>query len=145
MTTTTIYNHPDGHQIVVGDGLLTACTGDGVALSMPIGPDGMEALGRELIERASGEKHDAAERAGGALGNALMDDLIVLLTQECDQAAGISAIQESLGTLITLEPFERAAGGFAVALVNVLQIGLMHLPDYSRTAGDVLTKKGERA
>ena len=43
MSTTTIYTHPDGHEIAVGHGLLTTCTSDGFALSMPIGPDGLRA------------------------------------------------------------------------------------------------------
>lgn len=30
---TTIYTHPDGHEIAVGHGLLTACTSEGTAVS----------------------------------------------------------------------------------------------------------------
>lgn len=41
---TTIYSHPVG-EIAVGDGLLTACTSEGTAVSLPIGPDEMAALG----------------------------------------------------------------------------------------------------
>ena len=67
MSTTTIYAHPDGHEITVGYGLLTACTSDGFALSMPIGPDGLAALGAALIERSIAQKHgEVSERAGAA-------------------------------------------------------------------------------
>lgn len=63
--TTTIYAHPDGHEIAVGHGLLTACTSEGTALSLPIGPDGLAELGAALIERSIAEKHgEMSERPG---------------------------------------------------------------------------------
>ena len=52
MSTTTIYTHPDGHEITVGDGLLTACTSDGFALSMPIGPAGLRDVAAKLLALA---------------------------------------------------------------------------------------------
>lgn len=51
--TTTFYVHPDGHQIAVGHGLLTASTSEGTAVSLPIGPDGLAALGAALLEHAT--------------------------------------------------------------------------------------------
>ena len=47
-----VYQHPDGHEITVGDGLLTACTSDGFALSMPIGPDGLRDVAAKLLALA---------------------------------------------------------------------------------------------
>lgn len=49
MSTATIYAHPDGHEITVGYGLLTACTSDGTAVSLPIGPDGLRDLAAKLL------------------------------------------------------------------------------------------------
>ena len=42
--TTTVYQHPDGHELTYGDHELTACTPDGIALSMPIGVLGLAAV-----------------------------------------------------------------------------------------------------
>ena len=52
MSTATIYAHPDGHEITVGNGLLTACTSDGTAVSLPIGPDGLRDLAAKLLALA---------------------------------------------------------------------------------------------
>ena len=52
MSTATIYAHPDGHEITVGYGLLTACTSDGTAVSLPIGPDGLRDLAAKLLALA---------------------------------------------------------------------------------------------
>jgi hypothetical protein len=52
MSTATIYAHPDGHGITVGYGLLTACTSDGTAVSLPIGPDGLRDLAAKLLALA---------------------------------------------------------------------------------------------
>ena len=53
MSTATIYAHPDGHEITVGYGLLTACTSDGTAVSLPIGPDGLRDLAAKLLALAA--------------------------------------------------------------------------------------------
>ena len=50
MSTTTIYTHPDGHEITVGYGLLTACTSEGTAVSLPIGPDGLRDVAGPVSE-----------------------------------------------------------------------------------------------
>ena len=44
-----VYQHPDGHEITVGDGLLTACTSEGTAVSLPIGPDGLRDVAAKLL------------------------------------------------------------------------------------------------
>ena len=41
MSTTTIYSHPDGHEIGMGHGLLTAVTSEGTAVSIPVGHVGL--------------------------------------------------------------------------------------------------------
>ena len=52
MSIATIYAHPDGHEITVGYGLLTTCTSDGTAVSLPIGPDGLRDLAAKLLALA---------------------------------------------------------------------------------------------
>ncbi len=53
MSTAIIYAHPDGHEITVGYGLLTACTSDGTAISLPIGPDGLRDVAAKLLALAA--------------------------------------------------------------------------------------------
>ena len=47
-----VYQHPDGHEITVGAGLLTACTSEGTAVSLPIGPDGLRDVAAKLLAAA---------------------------------------------------------------------------------------------
>lgn len=129
MSTTTIYSHPDGHEIAVGHGLLTACTSEGTALSLPIGPDGLAALGAALIERSIAQKHGkVSERAGAAMGCDLLAELLALHGHP--QAKALQAVHDKLHALSKLEHFDSAAGGFAAAIVNVLEVGIAHLPQY---------------
>ena len=67
---------------------------------------------------------DCAEQAGAAIGLDLLDALMAADTQ------GLRArlIQTATLNLAKLQHPDRAAGGFAVALVNVLEIGLKNLP-----------------
>ena len=129
MSTTTIYSHPDGHEIAVGRGLLTACTSEGAALSLPIGPDGLAALGAALIERSIAEKQgEVSERAGAAMGCDLLAELLALHGHP--QAKALQAVRNKLHALCKLEHFDSAAGGFAAAIVNVLEVGIAHLPQH---------------
>ena len=52
MSTAIIYAHPDGHEITVGAGLLTACTSEGTAVSLPIGPAGLRDVAAKLLALA---------------------------------------------------------------------------------------------
>ena len=126
MTGAPIYSHPDGHQITVGQGLITACTAEGIALSMPIGPDGLAALGAALLEYATTEAQNEAERAGAALGSDLAQALFALRGRP--QAETFRAVNESLRALVKLEHPDSAAGGFAAAIVNLLELGIANLP-----------------
>ena len=47
-----VYQHPDGHEITVGAGLLTACTSEGTAVSLPIGPAGLRHVAAKLLAAA---------------------------------------------------------------------------------------------
>ena len=123
---TPIYVHPDGHQIIVGQGLITACTAEGIALSMPIGPDGLAALGAALLEHATTAAQDESERAGAALGTDLVKALFALCGRPEYEA--FRAVNDALRALVKLEHGDSAAGGFAVAIVNLLELGTANLP-----------------
>ena len=126
MRHTPIYAHPDGHQITVGQGLITACTAEGIALSMPIGPDGLAALGAALLEHATTTAQEESERAGAALGTDLSRELFALRGRP--QAETFRAVREALCALVKLEHGDSAAGGFAGAIVNLLELGTANLP-----------------
>ena len=124
--TTPIYAHPDGHQIIVGQGLITACTAEGIALSMPIGPDGLAALGAALLEHATTVAQEESERAGAALGTDLVKALFALCGRPEYEA--FRAVNDALCALVKLEHGDSAAGGFAGAIVNLLELGTANLP-----------------
>ena len=121
-----VYAHPDGAEIVVGNGLLTACAAEGIAISMPIGPDGLAALGAALLEHATTAAQDESERAGAALGTDLSRELFALRGRP--QAETFRAVREALCALVKLEHGDSAAGGFAGAIVNLLELGTANLP-----------------
>ena len=125
-----VYQHPDGHEITVGDGLLTAYTSEGTAVSLPIGPDGLAALGAALIERAEAARNPELqyERAGYVLGCDLLDELVALFGHP--QAKALRAVHTKLNALSKLENFASAAGGFAAAIVNTLEVGVFPLPPF---------------
>lgn len=126
MSTATIYTHPDGHEIAVGDGLLTACTSEGAAVSLPIGPDGLRDVAATLLALAEADEANTAERAGAALGGDLLAELLALRGRS--QADALRHVHNKLQALSKLEHVDRAAGGFAVALAPVLVLGIANLP-----------------
>ena len=132
---TPIYVHPDGHQIIVGQGLLTACTAEGIALSMPIGPDGLTALGAALLELGTTEAQNEAERAGAALGSDLVQALFEI-RRHSNQEVAFYAVHEALRAMVKLEHPDSAAGGFAAAIVNVLELGIANLPKFDGEAAE---------
>ena len=121
-----VYAHPDGAEIVVGNGLLTACAAEGIAISMPIGPDGLAALGAALLEHATTAAQDESERAGAALGTDLVRELFALRGRP--QAEAFHAVHDKLHALSKLEHADSAAGGFAGVIVNVMELGIANLP-----------------
>ncbi|WP_132750522.1 hypothetical protein [Simplicispira metamorpha] len=131
---TPIYVHPEGHEITVGQGLITACTAEGIALSMPIGPDGLAALGAALLEHATTAAQEESERAGAALGTDLSSELFALRGRP--QAETFRAVNEALRALVKLEHPDSAAGGFAAAIVNVLELGIANLPKFDGEAAE---------
>lgn len=128
MSTTTIYSHPDGHQITVGHGLITTVTDEGTAVSLPIGPDGLAALGAALLEHATTAEQDESESAGAVLGSDLVQELFELMGRP--QAEAFRAVHDKLHALSKLEHADSAAGGFASVIVNVLELGIANLPKF---------------
>ena len=120
-----VYQHPDGHEITVGAGLLTACTSEGTAVSLPIGPDGLRDVAAKLLALADA---DTTERAGAELGHALLAELLALRGHP--QSEAFRAVRDKLTELHKLEHFDSAAGGFAAAIVNVREVGSANLPKF---------------
>ena len=129
MSAVTIYADSQGREIAVGNGLLTVGTRTGTALSIPLDADGLDALGAALIERADKARHGhVSERAGAALGADLVQELFALRGRP--QAEALRAVHNKLHALSKLEHADSAAGGFAVALVNVLEVGVANMPTF---------------
>lgn len=69
-----------------------------------------------------------AEHTGCSMGRDLLNDLLNFERLNAPQTYALRAIHDKLHALSKVEPFDNAAGGFAVALLNVLQIGIANLP-----------------
>ena len=120
--TTTVYSHPDGFELTYGDHELTACTPDGVALSMPIGVLGLAELAEKLAAIAN-DSGNQSEQYGAESAIDCLNEM--LLT---DSASGrITTIQNAILSLQNAAHPERAAGGFAVVMENVIERGLESL------------------
>ena len=120
--TTTVYSHPDGFELTYGEHELTACTPDGVALSMPIGLLGLTALAEKLTAIAN-DSGNQSEQYGAESAIDCLNEM--LLT---DSASGrITTIQNAILSLQNAAHPERAAGGFAVVMENVIERGLESL------------------
>lgn len=71
----------------------------------------------------------SAEHAGNLMGSDLVNELLQLKGKP--QAEALQAVHDKVYALSMLQPFDAAAGGFAVALVNVLQIGVANLEQWA--------------
>ena len=118
-TTTTVYRHPDGFELTYGEHELTACTPEGIALSMPIGLLGLAELAEKLTAIAS-DAGNQSEQLGSA---AAIDCLNELLATD-SASERITTIQNAILSLQNAAHPERAAGGFAVVLESVIERGL---------------------
>ena len=124
--TNSVYANADGG-ITVGRGLLTVHSCEGKAVSISIAPDGMAALGASLIECANNAKHgQESERAGYLIGRDLVRELTGF--QGCLPEASVSALHHSLYKLAQLDNYDFAAGGFAGAIIDVLESGIASIP-----------------
>ena len=127
----TVYNHPNGFTLAFTDNALTATDNDSKTVSLPIGSTGIKELGRTLLALAAEQEDEfASERAGAVMGLDLINELLTLRGKP--QCEAFRAIHDKLYALSKLEQFDSAAGGFAGAVVNVLEIGIANLPKFKR-------------
>ena len=125
----TVYSHPDGFTLAFNDDALTATDDDGKAVSLPIGRLGLVELGNALLVLAAEQEEKfTSERAGAGMGFDLINELLAVRGKP--QAEAFRAIHAKLYALSKLEHFDSAAGGFAGAVVNVLQIGIANIPKF---------------
>lgn len=123
-----LYQHPDGEGSIQFDAesyrLSLINDAEGMSASALIGPWGLRDVAAKLLALADAD--EAAECAGAALGSDLVQELCTLRGQS--QAVALRTIHKKLQALGKLEPFDRAAGGFAVAVVSLLEVGIANLP-----------------
>jgi hypothetical protein len=67
------------------------------------------------------------------MGNDLINALLAVRDEP--QREAFRVIHDKLHALSKLEHFDSAAGGFAGAVVNVLQIGIANIPQFEREDG----------
>lgn len=115
----TVYNHPDGFTLAFNDNVLTATDDGGKTVSLPIGPLGLAELAEQL-NAIGNDAGNLAEQAGGGIGIDCLNAILAAKTQ----GERVKAIQSAVLDLQRLPHPKRAAGGFSVALVNVLERGL---------------------
>ena len=127
----TLYSHPDGPTLAFKNNTLTATDDDGKAVDLPIGPIGLKKLGNALLALAAEQEEKlTAERAGAGMANELIDELLAVQGQP--QAEAFRAIRDKLYALSKLDHFDSAVGGFAGAVVNVLQLGIANIPHFEQ-------------
>ena len=115
----TVYSHPDGFTLVFNDHTLIATDDDGNTVSLPIGPLGLVELAAEL-DTIGNDAGNLAEQAGAGIGIDCLNAVLAGTTQ----GKRVRAIQSAVLDLQRLAHPRRAAAGFSVALVNVLERGL---------------------
>ncbi len=132
-----LYAHPDGFRINychLSRSMECRDESDDFTLDIPIGETGLidlglalVALGFELRNKVTvGPDTHTAEQEGAIMGFDLVDELLQL--KHKPQSSAMQAIHDKIYALSMVQPFDAAAGGFAVALVNTLQIGIANLP-----------------
>lgn len=121
-----VYKHPDGHEINVAPGVLTVSNDADESVFVPIGQLGLRELGERLIALSEHEftEADCAEQAGNTIANSLLNDLLAA----DNQALRGALIKAAILNLATLQHQDRAAAGFAVGIVSVIETGLKNLP-----------------
>ena len=117
--TTIVYRHPDGFELTYGDHELTATDDDGNSVRLPIGVLGLAELAEKLAAIAN-DPGSQSEQLGSA---AAIDCLNELLTTD-SASERIDTIQSAILSLQSAAHPERAAGGFAVVMENVIERGL---------------------
>ena len=124
-----VYVHPDGFTLAFDDNTLIATDSDDKTVCLPIGPLGLVELGNALLVLAAAQQEKfTSEQAGAGMGLDLINELMAVRGKP--QREAFRAIHDKLYALSKLEQFDAAAGGFAGAVVNVLEIGIANLPAF---------------
>ena len=138
-----LYTHPDGFRINychLSRSMECRDESDDFTLDIPIGETGLIDLGLALVAlgfelrntkevTASPDRRtpeQTAEQEGSIMGLDLLNELLQL--KQKPQSLALQAVHDKIHALSMVQPFDAAAGGFAVALVNTLQIGVANLP-----------------
>ena len=128
-----VYTHPHGFTLAFDDHTLTATDSDDKTVSLPIGPLGLVELGNALLALAAAQEEKfTSEQAGAGMANDLINELMAVRGKP--QREAFRAIHDKLYALSKLKHFDSAAGGFAGAIVDVLQIGIANLPKFERAS-----------
>lgn len=129
--TYTPYKHPDGFTLGFSDNTLIATDDNGNTVSLPMGLAGLTELGNALLVLAAEQDEKfTSECAGALMGRDLINELLMLRGKP--QCEAVQATHAKLHALSQLEHSGSAAGGFAGAVVNVLEIGIANLPKFER-------------
>lgn len=123
---TKIYQHPDGHEIVIGNNCLTVSTDEGESISVPIGMNSCTTLGKALL--ALGAAQVQSEQAGADLGAGLVQVLTDIRAAHQGQDAAFCAVRHALLKVAEMQHPAHAFGGFAAQLVPLLELGIANLP-----------------
>ena len=125
----TVYSHPDGFTLAFNDHTLIATDSDDKTVALPIGPLGLVELGNALLALAAAqEEKSTSEQAGAGMGLDLINELLAVRGKP--QAEAFRAIRDKLHVLSKLKHFDSVAGGFAGAMVNVLEIGIANISKF---------------
>ncbi len=120
----TLYTHARGAKLTFDGSALIATDDSGKSVSLAMSPHELQSLGIAMMEAE--DPGFAAEYAGAKLGADLVHELYQL--RGCPQAEAFRVLHANLCALMKLENADRAAGGFAVQVVNVLELGMANLP-----------------
>lgn len=120
----TLYTHAGGAKLTFDGSALVATDESGKAVSLPIRAHELQSLGITMMEAE--DPGFASEYAGAKLGADLVHELYQL--RGAPQCEAFCVLHAKLCALMKLEDADRAAGGFAVQVVNVLELGMANLP-----------------
>ena len=127
----TIYNYQDGLTLAFKNQKLIATDDEGKAIFLSISSTDLMELGRVLLALvAKQEEKFTSERAGAIMRCDLINELFAV--HDKLQCEAFRAIHDKLYALSKLENFDSAAGGFAGAVINVLEVGVANQPNFKR-------------
>ncbi len=121
-----LYTHRDGATLAFDGRALIATDALGKTVSLSIAPHELQSLGITMI--GAEDEEFVSEHAGATLGADLVQELYALRGRP--QAEAFRVVHDKLHALMKLEHADRAAGAFALQVVNVLELGILNLPAF---------------